>query len=284
MYNISQQQQLISLASHHHHHLNHNSASTSGTSDLHINKFNLSDTKLDKILSPKRKKRKLNNISPTTSSNSNVANLYDHSYKAITGDSFLTTTTGNFLTPKASNIFSQSSSGSNNNKNNNNRTVNLVDRVIDISKYTQNTTLYTMCKDWTNASGTINQKTQSSPIKKDILDSTTASTANSNTMITKLPDPVALNHLDEDFNEFNVSIGELNDNIKVNIRSSEESDLDLIKQLHVDDINLETHALLKLHVNRWKLVKREWFNYYNLQSKPYQNSYETLKSIFEDML
>ena len=88
---------------------------------------------------------------------------------------------------------------------------------------------------------------------------------------------------DEDGDELsNVTIEQLNENIKVNIRSSEESDIELIKRLNVDD-ELEMHALLKLHVNRWKMAKQEWFNYYSIQSKPYENSYQKLKAIFEDI-
>ena len=45
------------------------------------------------------------------------------------------------------------------------------------------------------------------------------------------------------------TIGELNEAIGVNIRASQDSDLELIKALDVNhDQEIQTHALLKLHV------------------------------------
>ena len=159
------------------------------------------------------------------------------------------------------------------------RTINIVDRVMDISKYTQHTPLYAMCRDWMSASASVVEPLPpklASPRSENLKIS-----EDSTSDVTSMPEPTPLS--DEMIDESCASIEHVNEHIRANIRSSQECDLDLIKRLNVDEV-LETHALLKLHVNRWKLAKREWFNYYSVQSKPYENSYLKLKSIFEDVL
>jgi hypothetical protein len=306
MYNLAhkqpQQSQIVS----------HGSLSSLNAHAVALNFTNSSTSsnqtnKHDKILSPKKKKRKYNNMSPTMMSMStNSGNIYDYTSltpgKIITGDSFLSTGCNSNNNNLASNQKSQMSSSSMSRTNSNLttstnaavaaiRSINIVDRVIDMSKYTKSTTLYTMCRDWTNASASLTN-TSSNLDSPSVASSPFKSTspkqggekksgsqeATSAKDVIALPDPV----LDEDDDEYNISIEQLNENIRLNIRSSEESDIELIKRLNVDD-DLETHALLKLHVNRWKMAKREWFNYYSVQSKPYENSYQTLKSIFEDI-
>ena len=300
MYNLAhkqpQQSQIVS----------HGSLSSLNAHAVALNFTNSSSSnqtnKHDKILSPKKKKRKYNNMSPTMMTmSSNSGNIYDSASltpgKIITGDSFLSAVCNN-NNNLASNQKSQMSLSSISRTNSNLttstnaaaiRSINIVDRVIDMSKYTKSTTLYTMCRDWTNASTslTITNNLDSSSVATSPFKSTSpkqgekkssSQEAASAKDVIALPDPV----LDENDDEYNISIEQLNENIRLNIRSSEESDIELIKRLNVDD-ELETHALLKLHVNRWKMAKREWFNYYSVQSKPYENSYQTLKSIFEDI-
>ena len=144
-----------------------------------------------------------------------------------------------------------------------------------------------MCRDWTNASASLNDAiSPSSSLKQISPKQEKKSSSQEMTSIkdvTILPEPVPYCGGGGDEDDYNVTVDQLNENIRVNIRSSQEADIELIKRLNVDD-ELETHALLKLHVNRWKMAKREWFNYYAVQSKPYENSYQTLKSIFEDIV
>ena len=260
MFNLAQQQSLQPQSHLHHHNplLNMNAHAVS------LN-FNTND----KSLSPKKKKRKYNYMSPTMiSSNIETTTTTTTPNKPITSDSFISTICS---MQKLSN-----SSFTRNNSNQSIRSLNILDRVLDTSKYTANTTLYTMCRDWTNATGSINDSPNSSLKQQQ---PSPKQDKKSSQDVTVLPEPLC----DDDGDEFsNVTIEQLNENIKVNIRSSQESDIELIKRLNVDD-ELGMHALLKLHVNRWKMAKREWFNYYSVQSKPYENSYQTLKAIFEDI-
>ena len=46
---------------------------------------------------------------------------------------------------------------------------------------------------------------------------------------------------------------------------------------------MQTHALLKLHVNRWRSCRKEWHKYTQHANARYKNSHDLLKSIFEDM-
>ncbi len=271
MYNLGQHQMVVGLSSHHNYNVSPSNARTLNFSlgSSHHHHQNTTNNKLDKILSPKKKKRKYNNISPIDnyaplSLNSSAAT------KTITGDSFISTGCG--FSPnqsKASAPIRTNSSST--------RAANIVDRVMDIGKYSKNTPLYTMCRDWMNASTTLNENPkQISPKQHE------SKPSDNPNVVTSLPEPIS-SLITSDESEYDIDIVQLNENIKVNIRSNEESDLDLIKKLNVDE-EIQTHALLKLHVNRWKLARREWFNYYNVKSKPYQNSYQTLKSIFEDIL
>ena len=143
-----------------------------------------------------------------------------------------------------------------------------------------------MCRDWIHATDTvsIDPSKQSSP-SSSASKQANAKLADNSNAVTKLPDPIPLTSLQDsmDSDEYNVDIEQLNENIKTHIRSSEHSDLELIEKLNVDEV-IQSHALLKLHVNRWKAARREWFNYYAVQNRPYENSYHALKSIFEDIL
>ena len=267
MYNISQQQHIVSLSSSHHTNSSSSSALNFSMPTHHHSNYNTVN-KHDRLVSPKKKKRKYNTISPT---NPNTT------YKV---DSFLSTaqnSSSNKASQGSSMFRANSSLG---------RTVNVVDRVLDVNAYTKDTPLYTMCRDWIHATDTVS----SDPSKQSSPSSSASKQANAklvenSTFVTKLPDPVPLNSLQDntDSDEYNVDIEQLNENIKTHIRSSEHTDLELIEKLNVDEV-IQSHALLKLHVNRWKAARREWFNYYAVQNRPYENSYHALKSIFEDIV
>ena len=157
----------------------------------------------------------------------------------------------------------------------NNRTINIIDRVIDLNRYNKNTGVYTLCRDWINATTSLNDANKLTPNSLQKKNEEKLSQENPN-FITRLPDPLP------NVENQQIDVDYLNENIKLNVRASEKSDIDLIKTLNVNEV-IQTHALLKLHVNRWKLSRREWLNYYAIQNKSYQNSYEKLKSIFEDI-
>lgn len=159
-----------------------------------------------------------------------------------------------------------------------NQTINIIDRVIDLGKYDKNVGLYTLCRDWINATTSINPARSRSATNDSKNSPVDANTEDENSYsITKLPEPVSSSKT-TDLEE----ITKLNEHIKNNIKCSESNDVELIKSLNVDEV-IQTHALLKLHVNRWKQSRKEWLNYYKKSNEPYKNSYDTLKSIFEDM-
>ncbi len=203
--------------------------------------YNSNHQNFEKMLSPKKKKRKYND------GNQSSGNLQVYS-----------PTTSSGMIP---NKF-------------NNRTINIIDRVIDLNRYNKNTGLYTLCRDWINATTSLNDMNKLTPNSLQKKSEEKLSQENPNA-ITRLPDPLTNENQE-------IDIDFLNENIKLNVRANEKSDIDLIKTLNVDDV-IQTHALLKLHVNRWKLSRREWVNFYANQNKAYQNSYETLKSIYEDI-
>ncbi len=165
-----------------------------------------------------------------------------------------------------------------------NKTISIIDRVLDISKYTKEDSLYKLCREWMNASTNINDssvktKTQyNSNLDEENEEDEAVVTSKSPTTeyVTKLPDPVKNNENELD------KINKINQYIQEEIRSTQEADLELIKRLNLDEV-IESHALLKLHVNRWKAVRKEWMNHYKETNKAYKESYDTLKGIFEDI-
>lgn len=151
----------------------------------------------------------------------------------------------------------------------NNTTINIIDRVLDLSKYEKETSLYALSRDWINATTMVtdfkNSKKESDQEDQD--------QPNDENFVYKLPSPKQQSH--------QLDIADLNEEIKQSIRLSEKSDLELISSLNVDEY-MQTHALLKLHVNRWKQARNKWINYYRESNKAYKDSYCCLKSIFEE--
>lgn len=154
--------------------------------------------------------------------------------------------------------------------------ISIIDRVLDLNKYDKTTGLYTLCRDWVNATTSINDSVKQTTDENDEKMMEVDEVADSY-FITKLPEPIKENPLP-------ITIKDLNESIKVNIRVSEKSDLELIKALNVnEDETIQTHALLKLHMNRWKSARKEWVNFYAESNKPYKNSMDILNSILEDI-
>jgi len=172
-----------------------------------------------------------------------------------------------------------------NNSQSSNFSISIIDRVLDLNKYDQNTGLYKLARDWINATTSISDSNKKVKMSDDNhgdklmdvdIDMNGQKNEESSYFINNLPNPLV--------DEKKPSIAVLNENIKLNIRSSENSDIDLIKTLNInEDDSIQTHALLKLHMNRWKSARKEWINFYNETNRPYKNSLTILNSIIEDM-
>lgn len=92
-----------------------------------------------------------------------------------------------------------------------------------------------------------------------------------------LPDPSQNEEIEVNLK----AIEELNSNLAEKVRSSQSDDMEIIKSLNVDD-QLQAHALLKLHVNRWKVARKEWARFYKDTNSRYKDSEDLLKAIYEE--
>lgn len=120
--------------------------------------------------------------------------------------------------------------------------ISIIDRVLDLNKYDSNTGLYSLCRDWINATTSVSETNKVYQAMEVEEMGTSETSKNSGYFIKELPE--AAKDMDQP------SICELNERIRVNIRSSQQSDMEVIKALNVsDDQEIQTHALLKLHVN-----------------------------------
>lgn len=137
-----------------------------------------------------------------------------------------------------------------------------------------------MCKrSWINAATSISTDTNIKAIQsanKSNNNDLNSSESSNSYYITNLPQPLR--------QEIIISVEDVNEKIKTNIRTSESFDMNIINSLNVspDDL-IQTHALLKLHVNRWKATRKEWIKYYKATNESYKNSYDLLKSIYEEI-
>lgn len=120
--------------------------------------------------------------------------------------------------------------------------ISIIDRVLDLNKYDGNTGLYSLCRDWINATTSVSDTDKvEQAVRVEEMETSDASQTDGYS-IKELPEPV------QDMDR--PSIHELNEGIRVNIRSSQGSDMDVIKALDVNDgQEIQTHALLKLHVS-----------------------------------
>lgn len=100
----------------------------------------------------------------------------------------------------------------------------------------------------------------------------------SSELITKLPDPV------EGVTEknSNSTIQKLNNRLEKTLRQTQINDIDIVNSLNVDDQVIQNHALLKLHVNRWKIARKEWNSLYKQSNARYSETEKILTSIFEE--
>lgn len=173
------------------------------------------------------------------------------------------------------------------------RTVNIIDRILDFSKFSNadQADLYSLSRDWLRAtnmeprkkppplSATNNPEPMNIDSANNADEHSQSSTISSDAPVTKLPEPV---YTSQDVTCSAECIASLNENIAREIRASQEHDMELVDALNGDQF-VETHALLKLHVGRWKKARRKWIEFYHETNKPYQNSSVILKSIFEEM-
>ena len=83
--------------------------------------------------------------------------------------------------------------------------------------------------------------------------------------------------------DINTEVKELNEKLGETVRQRQANDLEIVKSLNVEDPVFQANALLKLHVDRWKTVRREWIQLYNRSNSRYKQSEDVLKSIFEEL-
>lgn len=125
--------------------------------------------------------------------------------------------------------------------------ISIIDRVLDLNKYDSNTGLYSLCRDWINATTSVTETNRVDQAMELEEMGTSETSKSSGYFIKELPE--AAKDMDQP------SICELNEGIRVNIRSSQETDMEVIKALNVsEDQKIQTHALLKLHVSCFVLV------------------------------
>ena len=142
--------------------------------------------------------------------------------------------------------------------------INIVDRVLDFSKYKPNTVLYVLCRDWMNATTSLNtnyqrpnkQSKQESTETFDLLN-TNKSNKNS---VKSLPAP------------FDIK----NENVEIVKRKTFDFNLNDFP-LTSDD----SKELLKTNVTRWKNVRKESIDNFNAENARYKESYDILKNIYE---
>jgi hypothetical protein len=163
---------------------------------------------------------------------------------------------------------------SNPNSNSSGKETNITDRVLDLSKYTAETGLYTLTRDWMNANTAMAKRASLSSQQNELTN--TDDESESSNFITQLPDP------DPAKVAACITIEQLNQEIGKEIRSTQANDIELIRPLNLDEF-MGAHALLKLHVNRWKSCRRKWVNYYEQTNRAYKNSNDLFKSIYEEM-
>jgi hypothetical protein len=211
--------------------------------------FNISNLERRSVSSPKKKKRKYNMDSSNLTSPQNHPYVYCAAYSST------------------------------------NKTISIIDRVLDISKYKKEDSLYKLCREWMNASTNINDtsiktKNQSNQAnmgeENEEEEEAVVTSKLPADYVTKLPDPIKDTESELD------KIKKLNEHIQQEIRSTQEADMELINSLNLNEV-IESHALLKLHINRWRASRKEWMNHYRDTNKAYKESYDTLKGIFEDI-
>jgi hypothetical protein len=178
------------------------------------------------------------------------------------------------------------------------RTFTLIDRIVDIAKYKNNQSIYTMCRDWMNSSNILSKEkmlaaNKTSPAIDETDEEKSAAEGKTDSyFIYSLPDKSTEDTDDQSAQGEGRGGGaggedpvvKLNQSIKETIRCTEHDDLELIQSLNLDDDQcVKSHALLKLHVNRWKLARKEWMGFYRTSNRPYKKTTDVLRSIFEEI-
>jgi hypothetical protein len=139
-----------------------------------------------------------------------------------------------------------------------NTNINIIDRVLDFSKYKKNTGLYTLCRDWLHATTNASDLDNTNSAKQVKQSSRMENKSTSSNDITLLPMPTRLPHRTE--------------RIKPKARPNDNIDL---TDLSGDD-------LLKLNLLHWKSVRKEYMVFCKNDNLAYKESFDVLKSIYED--
>ena len=156
--------------------------------------------------------------------------------------------------------------------------VNIIDRLVDVDKLKADKSLYALTREWLLASTSIQAgKNESNSMQQQKQSDDDDEGDGEEDLITKLPEPLSLS--------CEPTVKEMNEEIRISIRSTDANDLNLISSLNLSPSKreLETHELLRLHVNRWKATKKEWIKYYEATNLRSRASYDLLKSLYEEI-
>lgn len=137
--------------------------------------------------------------------------------------------------------------------------VHIIDRVIDFSKYNNNTDLYLLARDWMHASESIgacnfNRSNKSSQFL-------TNDNNNNNQNVYSLPKPLIKAKLEPDLDDYCKKSFDFN----------------------LDQIECENENLLKENLKKWKSVRNEQLNFVKKENERYKESFDLLKSIYENI-
>ena len=153
------------------------------------------------------------------------------------------------------------------NQQNDGTSINIVDRVLDFSKYKSNTVLYTLCRDWINATTTsVSSSTGrfNKQSKNDFnFDLTNDEISIKNKIIKSLPAPVADNKHES------VARMEKKKVFSFNLNEFQNGE--------------QQAVLLRKNVEKWKNVRKESIKNFKAKNERYKESYDILKNIYENI-
>lgn len=164
------------------------------------------------------------------------------------------------------------------------KNINIVDRVLDFSKYHENTGLYTLCRDWINATTCIDSSNLNNNeiTKLNMYLSSSQSLTNDSNKFKNQSNEDEINITNDDGSIRQLPIPKETDIKDVELFNN------LIKKINDNDFNENVNVnnkneLLKSNLNRWKSVKNEWSNYYRRTGRKYKETYDILKNIYEEI-
>jgi hypothetical protein len=146
---------------------------------------------------------------------------------------------------------------------NDSSSINIVDRVLEFSKYKSNTVLYVLCRDWINATTSLNSssrynKQSKNEYNEENLDQNINN--KSNYFINSLPSPIdiKLENVDKDKSiSYNFDLNDIKEDDKI--------------------------LLMKKNLERWKNIRKEKIKNHHIENERYKESHDILKNIYETL-